>query len=263
MNAAMDGFVAAASSEPCRHGVVRVKRGSWPARASDEATRTAEIVVYGAFNSPWSYLASRRAELLAGDGVRVDWRAVDEGAATGLPGRPGDSVGQFESLRMEMDRVVGALLPGERLPYVLAGFLTDAGAAVTVYGKARQLGAGSTVRGLIFEAFWLHAFDLDDEKAVRTVVADALHSRPDVDEPSDEPSWDRLIGMASPALAHQWATDWRRLGRLSLPVLTVDGAAYRWGAGAVEWLGLELLHRDVEVESIPFSRRRSEDPSAV
>ena len=39
---------------------------------------TAErVVVYGDFNCPWSYLASRRAAVLAEDGVDVDWRAVE------------------------------------------------------------------------------------------------------------------------------------------------------------------------------------------
>lgn len=216
--------------------------------------RNDRIVVYGAFNSPWSYLASRRVELLAAVGLRVDWRAVD--AETGRRDRLSDRATWFQSVREEMDQVVATLLPGERLPYTLAGFITRTDAAVTAYGEAYRLGAGPAIRGLLFEAFWLHAIDLEGEQSVGTLVADALQS----DIVAGEPSWGRLTNPASLLLSRQWATEWRDLGSPSPPALIVEGSANRTGSDAVGQLGEELLSRGVDIESTRSSLRRRGRP---
>lgn len=84
---------------------------------------------------------------------------------------------RFHELVQEMHSGDAALLPGERFPYALAGFVPDTGAAVGSYGEAYQLGQDALAREVLFESFWLHALDLDDEQVVHTVVADTIRSR--------------------------------------------------------------------------------------
>jgi 2-hydroxychromene-2-carboxylate isomerase len=203
------------------------------------------IIVYGAFNSPWSYLASRRAELLESVGLRIDWRAID--ADTGRPDTPSDRARGFQSVRQDMDQIAATILPGERLPYTLAGFITNTSAAVSIYGDAYRLGAGPAIRSLLFEAFWLHGIDLNNEQSVHTLVTDSLQSELFAGEASP--------GRANPAphLSHQWATEWRDLGNPALPVLIGGGATGRCGAEAVEWFGDELVNRGVDIETARHS----------
>ena len=89
------------------------------AAVTDPAPLPRRVVVHGDFDCPWSYLAFRRAAVLAAAGVDIDWRAVEREprphAAAHLDG--------VEALQDEMDRVVGLLLPGEQMPYALAGFV--------------------------------------------------------------------------------------------------------------------------------------------
>lgn len=199
------------------------------------------IVVYGAFNSPWSYLASRRAELLKSVGLRIDWRAID--ADTGRPDWPSNRARGFQRVRQEMDQIAAAILPGERLPYTLAGFITDTSAAVSVYGEAYRLGQGPAIRSLLFEAFWLHAIDLNNEQSVHTLVTDALQ----IELCGGGASPGHANG--APHLSRQWATEWRDLGNPALPVLIAGGATSRCGAEAVEWFGDELVNRGVDIET--------------
>jgi hypothetical protein len=110
------------------------------------------LVVYGDFNCPWSYLASRRAALLATAGLQIDWRAVEhappQNAATE------DTSNRFADLRGEMEEVQALLLPGELLPFALAGFLPHTRAAIAAYAEAYATGASAAVRALLFEALW-------------------------------------------------------------------------------------------------------------
>jgi hypothetical protein len=200
------------------------------------------IVVYGAFNSPWSYLASRRAELLERVGLRIDWRAVD--ADSSRPDRPSDRAREIQRVRQEMDQIAAAILPGERLPYTLAGFITKTSAAVSAYGKAYRLEAGPAIRSLLFEAFWLHAIDLNNERSVHTLVTDVLPSELFADKASMGHD-----ATQTPRLNRQWVMEWRDLGRPALPVLIVGGATSTCGADAVGWLGDQLVNFDVDIEA--------------
>ena len=189
---------------------------------------TPSLVLYGDFTCPWSYLASRRAEALAATGVRVDWRAVQAGAA-----RPGTD--RFPAVRGELDLVASGLLAEEELPYALAGFVpATAAAAVTGYAEAYAAGAAAQVRHLLFDAFWAHGCDVGDAQVVHTLVVDAIRSG---SSPGDaRADWGYVVagdGPVAPAPRHlveRWARGWRATGLETLPVLVVDDEAPMSGA---------------------------------
>lgn len=205
------------------------------------------LVLYGDFNCPWSYLASRRAARLAADGVDVDWRAVEHDP----PGRrhmdeePPPPV-RLGGLLEEMPRVLAMLLPGEELPYALAGFVPDTRAAVAGYAEAYLVGVAATVRELLFEALWLHAFDLDDPSVVHTLLVDAVRSGAATAEPLSTWEYDEGVTPegASEAglLIDAWARAWVEVSNGTVPTLVVSGQPFR-GVDAVTWLGTELVRR--------------------
>lgn len=214
----------------------------------------ARIILYGDFNCPWSYLASRRAAVLAAAGVAVDWRAVEH--EPWKPRRNSDSSDRFIRLVEEMDKVVAELLPGEALPYSLAGFLPHTEAALSGYAEAYAAGVATNVRHLLFEAFWMHAFDLGDPKVVRTLLVDAIRSGHSPSEPLRE--WGYAVDVTGGPvsttawrLVAAWSGQWRDTGKETVPVLLVDGTAPRFGVDAVQWLGAELLSRGLESRPVP------------
>ncbi len=223
---------------------------------------TDRIVVYGDFNCPWSYLASRRAAVLATDGVKVDWRAVEH--EPWRPSRFTDSSVRFTDLREEMDHVVAELAPGEELPYSLAGFVPYTRAAVSGYAEAYAAGVASRVRDVLFEAFWMHAFDLGDAKVLRTLLVDAVRSGSSPSELLRE--WGYAVDVTggpvtTPAwrLVTSWAQQWRDTGKETVPVVLVGEAAPLFGTDAVEWLGAELVRRGLESRWAPTTPELAED----
>ncbi len=213
------------------------------------------IVVYGDFNCPWSYLASRRAAVLAADGVEVDWRAVEH--EPWRPNRFADSSVRFTCLREEMDHVVAHLLPGENLPYSLAGFVPYTQAAVSGYAEAYAAGVARRVGDLLFEAFWMHAFDLGDAKVVRTLLVDAVRSGSSPSELLRD--WGYAVDVTGGPvtatawrLAAAWRDQWQATGKETVPVVLVGDAAPLFGTDAVEWLGAELVSRGLEPSPAPI-----------
>ena len=238
-------------------------RGGTPARGQappDDRSEVRHVVVYGDFDCPWSYLASRRAVLLSATGLQVDWRAVEHAP---LPdGITEDTSHRFEDLRAEMGEVEAFLLPGEQLPFALAGFLPHTRAAVAAYAEAYATGASAVVRSLLFEALWLHSFDLADPSVVHTLVVDAVRTQP----PSGHPlaRWEYDAGATTDArhttafrLSTAWAEEWRAIGRGTIPVILINGLSPIVGTEAVEWLGRELLDRGL----VPMSGRGHEQRS--
>jgi hypothetical protein len=214
------------------------------------APRTARFALYGDLTCPWSYLASRRAALLEADGVEVDWRMVEHDRP--VPGRPVDLGARLEATRRDLDRVSRRLLPGEHLPHALAGFVPYTKPAVSGYAEAYLAGAGSSARRLLFDAFWMHAVDLGDARLVRTLLVDVVRSA----SPSSDllRDWGYSVDVTGAPvtadawrLVRRWREGWSRGGEV-VPVLVLDSGRRLDGSAAVEWLGAELVRRDVDLD---------------
>lgn len=204
------------------------------------------ILVYGDFNCPWSYLAFRRTRMLAAAGVQVDWRAVEHDPRT--PARRSNPPVPFAALQEEMDRVLAMLLPGEQLPYDLAGFVPRTGAAVAAYAESYVAQAATRVRRVLFESFWMHGIDIGDAGVLRTLLTDELSGTAATSEAVRD--WGCPVDVtggplttATWRLIARWSTEWRHTGKQVVPVVQAVGAPPLHGVDAVEWLGRQILAR--------------------
>jgi len=119
---------------------------------------TVNVVVYGDFNCLLCYLASQRADKLAGTGTAgVEWRAVKGGAA---PARWEQEVAQAAALA----------LPGERLPASPPPTLSSTAAAVAAYAEAITDDIQDELRRRLFDAIWARRQNLSSAYDVRRVV---------------------------------------------------------------------------------------------
>jgi hypothetical protein len=186
--------------------------------------------VYGDFRSPWGYLASRRLERLSAAGVDVDWRAVTQ---TEPPNTPEYDTGGLGRVHAAMEDVAGALLPEETLPFALAGFVPETKAAVAAYAESYRMGMSTRVRPLLFEALWLHGFDLGDVSEVHTLLTDIWRGGPC---PGDRRG---VGGVPADQLIEQWRGERACFGPGTLTVVRgPEGALV--DAEAVAWLGEAL-----------------------
>jgi hypothetical protein len=198
------------------------------------------VVLYGDFNCPWSYLASRRARVLQDAGVDVDFRAVEHD-----PWLPGPDRSRFDDLREEMDLVAAQLLPGEELPYSLAGFVTRTRAAVSGYAEAYAADVAPRVRDLLFEAFWLSGLDIGNAKVVRMLLVDAIRSGSSPSEPLRD--WGYAVDVTGGpvsttawGLIGAWDREWHDDGNQVVPIVRGSMTPIV-GVDAVRWLGEQVL----------------------
>jgi len=122
------------------------------------------LVVYGDFSSPDSYLASRRVDALIAAGMVVDWRAVECSPLLPVSGRrllPAEQ----DALADRFGALDGLLLPGETLPWSMPAIVPKTEAAVSAYAAAES---GDDVRRLLFELYWLHGADIGNPAVLRT-----------------------------------------------------------------------------------------------
>lgn len=219
--------------------------------AEDVPGTAGRLRIYGDFNCPWSYLAERRARLLAGHGVVVDWRAVEHEPRrpSRHGGRHGDT--RFACLREEMDRVERSLLPGELYPYSLAGFVPYTAAALSGYAEAYGAGVADRAHSRLFEAFWVHGLDIGSPRLVRTLLVDAILSgSSDSDCLRD---WGYAVDVTGGPvtttawrLARRWRKEWRDTGKEVVPMLYVDEHGPVFGEDAIARLGEELVARNLD-----------------
>ncbi|MDI6912069.1 DsbA family protein [Nocardioides sp.] len=210
------------------------------------SSTTGQLVLYGDFTCPWSYLASRRVDALVAAGLRVDWRAVRAPAHDARTGTD-----RFPVVRRELDLVAAGLRADEGLPYALAGFVPEtAAAAVTGYAEAYAAGAAELVRHLLFDAFWAHGCDVGDAQVVHTLVVDAIRSGWPPGHPRADWGYavvgDDPVAPAPRHLVARWTREWRATGLDALPVLVLDDEAPLSGAAAVARLADELLRRTAD-----------------
>jgi 2-hydroxychromene-2-carboxylate isomerase len=212
-------------------------------RTPDPRQVHGHLVVYGSFDSAWSYLASRRVMALASTGVDVDWRAV-EGDAPDVDDA-GQRAERLQRVHEELELAAGSLLPDETLPSALAGFVPGTLAAVTAYAEAYRRGSAATIRPVLFEGLWLHGFDLADPHEVRTLLTDGMLA-----PPTEGDRWTTTT-MSADRLRHQWASELAATRTLATPVLVIDGTPTAAGAVAVGWLGEALTRRHVDLAINP------------
>jgi 2-hydroxychromene-2-carboxylate isomerase len=227
--------------------------------ATDPAVREVtppRITLLGDFNCPFSYLASRRAAVLAAHGLRVDWHAVEH--APWVARRYTDSSVRFACLQEEVDKVRSLLLPREELPFAPAGFLPYTKAAVTAYAEAYAAGRAAEVRRLLFDAFWLHGTDLGNARTVRALLVDALRAASSRSEAVRE--WGYAVDVTGGPvstrawrLVRQWREEWLATGKETVPTVVVDGGETYFGLEALEWLAAELGRRGIEPGDVPPS----------
>lgn len=226
------------------------------------------ITLVGDLTCPWSYLASRRATLLEADGVEVGWAMVEHERR--VPRRsPADATVEAERLartRRDLEHVTRRLLPGERLPTALAGFVPYTRPAVSGYAEAELAGVGRPVRRLLFDAFWMHGVDVGDARLVRTLLVDAVRSSGSPCELVRE--WGYAVDVtgapvstAAWRLLQRWRDEWSRAGHV-VPALVVDGGRRMSGVEAVEWLGAEVVRRGLEPDGAALYRTAAPAPPA-
>jgi hypothetical protein len=223
--------------------------------------RTGRVTVYGDLSCPWSYLASRRATLLAAAGVELDWRMVEHDRA--VPGTPRRDAERLDTIRRDLELVGADLLPGERLPHALAGYVPHTGPAVSGYAEAYAAGVEERVRRLLFDAFWMHGVDLGQARVVRTLLVDAVRSGSSGCEPVRD--WGYAVDVtgapvstASWRLLTAWRADWSATG-LVVPVVVVEGGPRLLGLEAVDWLGAEVVRHGLDPDGEVLYRRTPPD----
>lgn len=212
------------------------------------------ITLYGDFNCPWSYLAFRRAEVLASAGADVDWRAVEHAPWT--PDGHDHRASQVGELRREMGRVVDALLPGERLPYDLTGFVPHTRAAVAGYAEAYAAGVAEVAGTVIFESFWRQGLDVGDPRVLRILMTDQLRNGMSPSEAVR--TWGYPVDITGGPissvawrLVRDWAQTWHDQPEQVVPVLLVQGARPLFGLDAVAWLGQTISAHHLGLEPSP------------
>jgi 2-hydroxychromene-2-carboxylate isomerase len=172
------------------------------------------IVVFGSFNCPYSYLASRRVDRLAEHGFTdVIWRAVVHEPDVPAPGLPvtGDLGATFDR---ELEEIRGLLLRGEAFPARRPPVQPNTALAVAAYAEASGSGA-DRLRGALFDAFWVKGQDIGDPK-----VLEAL-------------GCPRVEGSA---VADAWQQEWQGIERAIVPMLVLADSSISRGLGALRRL---------------------------
>jgi len=126
---------------------------------------TADLSICGAFSCPYCYLASRRTDRLAATPITIGWQMVAPRLRLPAAGRPGGA--GREVLQAELDAARELLLPAEQLPRRAPVVLPTTAPAVAGYAEAVGAGVADAVRGLLFDAYWLHGADIAKPEVLR------------------------------------------------------------------------------------------------
>jgi 2-hydroxychromene-2-carboxylate isomerase len=199
----------------------------------DQEEVVMNVIVYGDFNCPYSYLASQRADLLSRAGVAVDWRAVEHDRGLPVTGSRPDS--DRDTWDRELAEVASLALPGEHVPGGLPVLISNTEAAVAAYAEAVSDGVAGELRGSLFRAVWVQGLHLSSAYEVRRLVTAVMWPQEDIS--------DRLASPDIPSLLLR-DTDLTRIVRRSggtiafngVPLTTVGWQRIRqWRQ---EWLAL-------------------------
>jgi DSBA-like thioredoxin domain len=170
------------------------------------------VVVYGDFNCPYSYLASQRADLLSRAGVAVGWRAVEHDA--GLPVTGSRSDGDRATWDRELAEVASLALPGEHVPDRSPVLISNTKAAVAAYAEAVSDGVGDELRRRLFRAIWVQGLHFSSAYEVRRLITGVMWPQEDITDRLSSPDLPSLL-LRDPDMA--------RIGRRSGGTIAPDG----------------------------------------
>jgi 2-hydroxychromene-2-carboxylate isomerase len=173
-----------------------------------------QLIIYGSFNCPYSYLASLRADRLMSSGAAtVEWRAVVHD-----PDVPAEGVkveGELaEKLDGELEEINGLLIPGESYPACRPGVEPNTTDAVAGYAGAAGEQA-DRLRRALFSAYWSEGEDIGDRE-----VLDRLGC------PAAAPG-ERM---------RRWESEWRGMERPIAPTMVLPDGKVSRGLGALRRL---------------------------
>lgn len=208
------------------------------------------ITIYGDFTCPFSYLAGRRANLLAAQGVGVDWRAVEHATDLPLTGRPVDP-GRAQEMREEWQQVEGLLLPGEVLPGKPPALLANTQAAVAGYAEAVGAGVAGNARDLLFTAYWVDGLDIGHPEVLRSLLSTPIRLGTSTSHPLHDFGYavTPARGPVTTEAHHRirdWRAAWAALGDATIPAVQHDEATLT-GIPAIRRLGELIADIDHEV----------------
>ncbi len=213
------------------------------------------VVVYGDFNCPYSYLASQRADLLSQAGVAVDWRAVEHDRGLPVTGsRPDSDRARWDR---ELAEVAALALPGEHVPAGPPVLVSNTMAAVAAYAEAVSDGVADELRRRLFRTIWVEGLHLSSAYAVRRLITEVMWPQEDITDRLASPDIPSLLlrdtnmarivrrsgGTIAPDGGPLTTTGWQRIRRwrqewLTLPSQVIPAVI---GPGQVGWFGLDGL----------------------
>ena len=187
------------------------------------------LIVYGDFNCPYSYLASQRADRLARGGIaRVDWRAMEHDRGLALTGTPSEA--DRCAWDKELAEVAALALPGEDVP-ATPPVISNTRAAVAAYAEAVSDGIADELRRRLFAAIWVDRRHISSAYEVRPLVTELMWPPEDIA--------DRLASPDIPSLLDRDPDLWRTVRR-SGGTIAPDGGPLTTGG----WRRIRTWRKD-------------------
>ncbi|MFC7279161.1 DsbA family protein [Paractinoplanes rhizophilus] len=224
-----------------------------------------QLIVYGDFNCPYSYLASQRADALRRRGHRVDWCAVEHDPRLSMTGTP--SVADADRWRRELAEVGALALPGEHAPINVPALISNTYAATSAYAESLTDGVADRLRRDLFDAIWVRGAHLSNAYDVRPLIAALTFPhvpvrsllglelpQPGLGNPDPAQPTRMLGGTITPTGAPLTTTGWRRvvgwrrqwltLGVPVVPAAVNSTGVVHFGVDALTWLAGLLADRE-------------------
>ena len=181
------------------------------------------VIVYGDFNCPYSYLASQRADLLSRARVAADWRPVEHDC--GLPVTGSRSDRDRAAWDRELAEVASLALPGEHVPDRPPVLVSNTKAAVAAYAEAVSDGVAGELRRRLFAAIWVQGLHLSSAYGVRRLITGVMWPQEDITDRLTSPEFPSLLlrdpdmarivrrsgGTIAPDGGPLTTTGWRRI----------------------------------------------------
>jgi len=216
------------------------------------------VIVYGDFNCPYSYLASQRADLLGQAGFALDWRAVEHDS--GLPVTGCTSGSDRTAWDRELGEVASLALHGEHVPDRPPVLVSNTQAAVAAYAESVGDGVAGELRRSLFAAIWVHGLHLSSAYEVRRLVTGVMWPQEDIiarlaspDIPSlliRDPDLTRIVRRSGGTIVQdgqplttagwrrirQWRQEWLALPGQVIPAVTGADQVVRPGIEGLRYL---------------------------